>query len=67
MPISELPKRYAEIPKSGRVVLYCTCPPGGVDESYSYLTLRGKGYRNVGVLENGFTAWAQRKLPTESR
>jgi len=67
IPIAELPKRLGEIPKAGRVVLYCACPPGGVDESYSYLMLRGKGYRNVSVLENGFSAWAQRKFPTESK
>jgi len=65
IPVSELQKRYAEIPTSGRIVLYCSCPPGGVDESYSYLMLRGKGYRNVSVLENGFAAWTQRKMPTE--
>ena len=67
IPIAELAKRLGEIPKAGRVVLYCACPPGGVDESYSYLMLRGKGYRNVAVLENGFSAWAQRKFPTESK
>ena len=67
IPISELPKRLSEIPKAGRVILYCTCPPGGVDESYSYLMLRGKGYRNVAVLENGFSSWAQQKFPTESK
>ena len=67
IPITELPKRLGEIPKAGRVVLYCACPPGGVDESYSYLMLRGKGYRNVAVLENGFSAWTQRKFPTESK
>jgi len=67
IPIAELPKRLDEIPKAGRVVLYCACPPGGVDESYSYLMLRGKGYRNVAVLENGFSAWTQRKFPTESK
>ena len=67
IPISELPKRLGEIPKAGRAVLYCACPPGGLDESYSYLMLRGNGYRNVAVLENGFSAWAQRKFPTESR
>ena len=67
MPISELPKRLGEISKSGRVVLYCACPPGGLDESYAYLMLRGKGYRNVAVLENGFSAWTQRKFPTESK
>jgi rhodanese-related sulfurtransferase len=67
IPISELQKRHQEIPKSGRVILYCACPPGGVDESYSYLALRGKGYRNVSVLEDGFSGWAQRKFPMVSR
>jgi rhodanese-related sulfurtransferase len=67
IPIAELQKRYQEVPKSGRVILYCACPPGGVDEAYSYLALRGKGYRNVSVLQEGFSGWAQRKFPTESR
>jgi rhodanese-related sulfurtransferase len=67
IPITELQNRHQEIPKSGRVILYCACPPGGVDEAYSYLALRGKGYRNVSVLQDGFSGWAQRKLPTESR
>ena len=67
IPMPELPKRYGEIPKAGRVILYCACPPGGLDESYSYLMLRSKGYRNVSVLENGFTAWAQRRFPTEGK
>lgn len=67
IPISELQKRHQEIPKSGRVILYCACPPGGVDESYSYLALRGKGYRNVSVLEDGFSGWAQRKFPVVNR
>ena len=67
IPVADLQKRYQEIPKSGRVILYCACPPGGVDEAYSYLALRGKGYRNVSVLQDGFSGWAQRKFPTESR
>ena len=67
IPITELAKRLGEIPKAGRVVLYCGCPPGGVDESYSYWMLRDKGYRNVLMLENGFSAWTQRKFPTESK
>jgi rhodanese-related sulfurtransferase len=67
IPISELQNRHQEIPKSGRVILYCACPPGGVDEAYSYLALRGKGFRNVTVLQDGFSGWAQRKFPTESR
>jgi rhodanese-related sulfurtransferase len=67
IPVNELQMRYQEVPKSGRVILYCACPPGGVDESYSYLALRSKGYRNVSVLENGFSGWLQRKFSTESR
>jgi len=67
IPITELQNRDQEIPKSGRVILYCACPPGGVDEAYSYLALRGKGFRNVSVLQDGFSGWAQRKFPTESR
>jgi len=31
------------------------------------LALRGKGFRNVSVLQDGFSGWAQRKFPTESR
>jgi rhodanese-related sulfurtransferase len=67
IPVNELQKRYQEIPKSGRVIVYCSCPPGGVDEAYSYLALRGKGYRNVSVLQDGFSGWLQRNLPTENR
>jgi rhodanese-related sulfurtransferase len=29
--------------------------------------LRDNGYRNVAVLENGFSAWTQRKFPTEGK
>jgi rhodanese-related sulfurtransferase len=66
IPITELDKRFSEIPRTGRVVLYCGCPPGGADESYSYLYLREKGYRNVSVMEAGFSNWIKQKYPTEA-
>jgi rhodanese-related sulfurtransferase len=66
IPVTELDKRFSEIPKTGRVVLYCGCPPGGADESYSYLYLREKGYRNVSVMEAGFSHWVMQKYPTEA-
>ena len=66
IPIAELQKRHEEIPKSGRVILYCPCPNGEADEAYAYLTLRGKGYRNVSVLEEGFSGWVKRRYPTEN-
>ncbi len=27
LPISELRRRFAEVPRTGRVILYCACPP----------------------------------------
>jgi rhodanese-related sulfurtransferase len=66
IPVTELDKRISEIPRAGRVVLYCGCPPGGADESYSYLYLRENGYRNVAVMEEGFAGWLKRKFAIES-
>jgi rhodanese-related sulfurtransferase len=66
IPVTELEKRFSEIPKTGRVVLYCGCPPGGADESYSFLFLREKGYGNVSVMETGFSNWVKQKYPTEA-
>ncbi|HWP56844.1 MAG TPA: rhodanese-like domain-containing protein [Candidatus Acidoferrales bacterium] len=65
IPVDELQKRFTEIPKSGRVILYCGCPPGGVDESYSFLSLRSKGFRNVAMLAEGFDGWVKRNYPIE--
>ena len=66
IPVTELDKRSSEIPKTGRVVLYCGCPPAGADESYSYLYLRDQGHRNVSVMEAGFSNWVKQKYPTEA-
>ena len=66
LPVTDLEKRFNEIPKGGRVVLYCGCEPGGADESYSYLYLREKGYRNVSVMEGGFADWLKRSYPVET-
>jgi rhodanese-related sulfurtransferase len=67
IPVAEVQKRFAEIPKSGRVILYCACPAGGLDESYSFLSLRSKGFRNVSVLAEGFDGWVKRNYPLENR
>ena len=65
IPAAELGKRYAEIPKTGRVILYCDCPPKEIDSAY--LSLENKGYRNLSVMEEGFSGWVKRKYPVESR
>jgi rhodanese-related sulfurtransferase len=64
IPVAELEKRWAEIPKTGRVILYCACRPG--DDSYAYFLLRDKGYNNLSVIEDGFDGWVRRKFPVET-
>ena len=65
VPIKELPKRYTEIPRSGRVVLYCDCPQNQIIDD-AYLLLKDYGYRNTAVMSDGFQAWARYKYPVES-
>jgi rhodanese-related sulfurtransferase len=63
VPIHDLRRRHAEIPRAGRVVLYCACPSETVQAAYQFL--RDQGYRNVSVLEEGFPGWVQRGYPLE--
>lgn len=64
IPVGELDKRFAEIPKTGRVILYCSCRPG--DDSYSYFLLRDNDYTNISVMDDGFDEWLRRKYPVEA-
>jgi rhodanese-related sulfurtransferase len=57
-------KKLGEIPKTGRIIIYCTCKPGSEDAD-AYFLLRDNGYRNVAVMEEGFPGWMKRKLPVE--
>jgi rhodanese-related sulfurtransferase len=63
--IDTLGRRWKEIPMSGRVVLYCACPPGERDETYAFALLHQEKYRNISVLEAGFGEWAKRGFPVE--
>jgi rhodanese-related sulfurtransferase len=63
IPIAELEKRIAEIPRTGRVILYCARRPG--DDSYAYFLLRDKGYTNLAVIDDGFDGWIRRRFPVE--
>jgi rhodanese-related sulfurtransferase len=63
IPVAELEKRLTEIPKAGRVILYCACRPG--DDSFAYFLLRDNGYNNVSVIDDGFDGWLRRKYPVE--
>jgi rhodanese-related sulfurtransferase len=63
VPAGELRARHAELPKAGFLVLYCACPLEEVREPYMFL--RERGYRNVMVMDEGFTGWADRGYPVE--
>lgn len=65
VPATELEKRLSEVPKAGRIVVYCACRAGSEDADAFFL-LRDNGYRNVAVMEEGFPGWLQRKYPIES-
>jgi rhodanese-related sulfurtransferase len=61
LPIAELERRYREIPKAARVVLYCQCPLEEMGSVYSFLS--SLGYRNLVVLEDGFDGWFKSQYP----
>lgn len=61
LPLGQLAARFQEIPKVDLVVLYCDCPQADIEAAYWFL--RRQQYRNLSVLEQGFTAWMQRGFP----
>lgn len=63
IPFGDVPKRYAEIPRTSRVILYCACSLKEVLPGHQFLWDRG--YRNISVLEEGFPGWVERGFPVE--
>jgi len=61
VPIAELDRRYAEIPTSPMVVLYCQCPIEEAATAYAFL--EAKGYLNHVVLQDGYDGWTRRRFP----
>ena len=61
LPMGELERRYREIPKASRVVLYCQCPLEDMGAVYGFLS--SLGYRNHVVLEDGFEGWVKSQYP----
>ncbi len=58
IPLGDVLKRYAEIPRTGRVILYCTCPLNEVQPVHQFLW--DHGYRNISFLGEGFPGWVKR-------
>ena len=66
IPVDVLGHRWQEIPRSGRVIMYCSCPPGQKDETYAFTLMQQEKYRNITVLEDGFAGWVKRGYPVEA-
>jgi rhodanese-related sulfurtransferase len=66
LPLKQLTTRFQRIPMAGRVVLYCTCAEGNIEEGHAYQLLRQMGYRNVSVLDGGITEWRRLGYPLET-
>jgi rhodanese-related sulfurtransferase len=64
LPLAELANRYSELPKSGRVVLYCDCKPYDIADRAVFLEYRG--YRNIFIMPEGYQGWIKRGYPTET-
>ena len=61
LPITELDRRFREIPAGKRVVLYCQCPAEEIATAHAFLTRQG--YHGHVVLEQGFGGWLRRQYP----
>ena len=64
MPIAEVASRFSEIPKSGRVVLYCDCKTYDVADRAVFLEYRG--FRNIFIMPEGYQGWIKRNYPLET-
>ena len=65
LPIAEVANRFSEIPKSGRVVLYCDCKTYDIADRAVFLEYRG--YRNIFVMPEGYSGWVKRGSPIETK
>ena len=65
IPIAELEKRLAEIPKSGRVVVYADAASNDIPDVVFQL-FEDERYKNITVMLEGFQGWEKRKFPIET-
>jgi rhodanese-related sulfurtransferase len=63
LPLGEIRRREAEIPRAGRVVLYAGTPE---EAAAAYQALRDAGHRNVMILAGGLAAWVRLGYPLET-
>ena len=58
LPLAEVANRFNEIPKSGRVVLYCDCKTYDIADRAVFLEYRG--YRNIFIMPEGYSGRVKR-------
>lgn len=63
MSSAEIEHRIADVPPLNIVVLYCACPVDDIAALYD--RLRGRGHRNLLILQDGFAGWVSRGYPVE--
>ena len=63
IPAAEFDQRLREIPKFGRVILYCACDPQEIADKA--ILLRNQGYRNIAVMPEGYPGWVGLGYPVE--
>ena len=61
LPVIDLERRYREIPRGPRVVLYCACPLEEMGSVHAFLA--SLGWKNHVVLEDGFDGWYRSQFP----
>ncbi len=63
IPLPEIAARFAEIPRAGRVILYCDCKTYDIADRAVFLEYRG--FRNIFVMPEGFSGWIERGYPLD--
>jgi rhodanese-related sulfurtransferase len=66
IPMKEIDKNLTQIPRAGRVILYCDCPQNVLIQDAYQVLKDDHGYRNIAIMPEGFKGWAKRNFPVES-
>lgn len=65
VPSTEFARRFNEIPRTGRVVLYCACQENELTDKVNFL--KAQGYRNISVMLDRYPDWVKRGYPIDTR
>ena len=64
LPFDQLTARFAEVPRTDLVILYCDCKPYDIADRAVFLEYRG--YRNIFIMPEGYSGWVKRGYPIET-